>query len=64
MFCKKGFCRYLGKKCQHLRMKNQKCWCKKTYWYRYIDDEKTGKPKIISENKYVNIEAPKWCPKK
>ena len=45
-------------------MKNQKCWCKKTYWYRYIDDEKTGKPKIISENKYVNIEAPKWCPKK
>lgn len=66
LFVCKGYCRYAGKKCRHLKVKNGKGYCKKVkYWYGYycIRNEKTGNPKNISKDRKVNIRAPKWCPK-
>lgn len=73
MFVAKGYCRYSGKKCRHLKVENGEGWCKKKryrwipkYGYErkpYIRNEKTGNPKNISPDPKVNIKAPKWCPK-
>jgi len=68
MFVKKGYCRFAGRKCRHLKVKNGVGECKKRrreclYGNFEIKNEKTGKPKNIPNNKYCVIKAPKWCPK-
>ena len=62
-----GYCRYAGKKCRHLKVREGVGYCKKEIRYRgkhwsVLRNEKTDNPKNISADKNVNIKAPKWCP--
>ena len=68
MFVCKGYCRFCGSKCRHLKVKDGEGYCKKKRHYsgKYrsiLRNEKTGNPKHISSDPNVNIKAPKWCPK-
>ena len=74
MFVKKGYCRWDGKLCKHLKLQYGEGFCngyckKKTKWYTnvfFIVSEKTGRPKDFYVHKNApisNIKAPSWCPK-
>ena len=68
MFVKKGYCRFAGRKCRHLKVKDGvgECQKRRKNWLcrdAVIRDAKTGNPKNIPNDKYCNIKAPKWCHK-
>ena len=68
LFVEKGYCRFCGSKCRHLKVKDREGYCKRVRrfygWYvSVLRNEKTGKPKNISSDANINIKAPSWCPK-
>ena len=64
MFVCKGYCRFCGSKCRHLKVKNGEGYCKAKKWRKsyYTINDKYNNNKHISSDPNVNIKAPSWCP--
>ena len=60
MFVKKGYCRYCGLKCGHLKLKESIGICKKTGNFFTLP---TSYGESISKKIGISIEAPYDCPK-